>query len=265
MSSMYYKVTPAAKPVPVYGFKKVSAKELSDITERLVRTTYNRQLSTTDEQRQVHNYEYLREQALWRRTPSACVRRSSAPASRCSSAKRMSDKEMKRLLRRLMKPTKSVVNAQADVGEKNQDEKLGRIVRTKDLDERTTKSVMRLSRPTTASRAKSATCHLCYEHENKSQSDPLDAFDYDYMDDRLVPEEEMHYIVGRMMAPTCVSAGSHKKCAKTPVYVDEVKIRQNLPLVSGLDRSRNVNEIVDRLYPKPRYRMTPMATPVTVY
>jgi len=108
-------------------------------------------------------------------------------------------------------------------------------------------------------------CHLCHAHEHKKPTDPLDAFDYEYSDIRSVPPEEMDYIVSRMRAQTCSSAHGSRTCTKTPVIIDEVRIRENLPLISGLSRSKNVQQIVDRLHPRPRYRLVPTATPITVY
>lgn len=267
MSSMYYKVNPQKNHATLYGFKKVSASEIHEITVRLARKTYNRHLSTSEEQKRVHNYENIHDQVIWQRTPSACARRTSVQSTRCRSASRLSDREMQRLLRRLMKPTESILNAQHDVDDRDKDIKLGRIVRsTSELDEKTAKSVSRLSRPTTASRAKSAiSCHLCYDHQNKGKDEPLDVFDYEYADDKTLPEEEMQFVTERMLQSTCVSTGTQKICTKSPAQLDEVKIREQLPLVSGLRRSKNVKEIVNRLYPQPRYRMTPMATQVTVF
>lgn len=135
------------------------------------------------------------------------------------------------------------------------------------MSESAAKTVEKLRRPTTATRAKTVnTCHLCYEHENKKKPEQLDAFDYDYSDDKVVPAEEVDYIVSRVSAPTYASNKSGQVCGKTPVYIDEVKIRENLPLLSGLRRSRNVREITDRLCPSRKHHgFTPQATTITTY
>lgn len=124
----------------------------------------------------------------------------------------------------------------------------------------------KLRRPTTATLAKTVNaCHLCYNHEHKLNTDELDAFDYDYNDEKVVPAEEIDFIVGRIMQPTLSSYKGRQFCRKLPEYIDEVKIRENLPLVSGLGRSRNVNEITERLYRKRNHGCTPQATPITSF
>jgi len=147
--------------------------------------------------------------------------------------------------------------------------KEGKIVRAKsaDVSHAVAKSLIKLRRPTTATLAKTVnTCHLCYDHENKDKPEEPDAFDYDYSDGKVVPEEEMNYIVARISAPTRSSKrGEH--CQRLPMYIDEVKIRQNLPLLSGLSRSKNVQEITERLFmgPRARHGYGLEATPITTY
>ena len=147
--------------------------------------------------------------------------------------------------------------------------KQGKIVRAKSADVTShKKTIAKLQRPTTATLAKTLnTCHLCYDHENKKEEAEPDAFDYDYSDDKVVPTEELEFIVERMMQPTLSSKhGGGSVCQKVPVYIDEVKIRENLPLLSGLRRSKNVKEITARLYPAKRhYGITPQATPITTF
>jgi hypothetical protein len=130
------------------------------------------------------------------------------------------------------------------------------------------KTIAKLQRPTTATLAKTLnTCHLCYDHDNKKEEEDLDAFDFDYSDDKVVPSEELDFIVERMTQPTLASkSGAGYVCQKLPRYVDEVKIRENLPLLSGLRRSKNVREITARLYPSRRHLgITPQATPITTF
>lgn len=145
--------------------------------------------------------------------------------------------------------------------------KQGKIVRAKSADvnlER--KHLAKLQRPTTATLAKTInSCHLCYEHENKKKPEELDVFDYDYSDDKVVPVEEMEFIVGRVAQPTFSSCGGRNSCQKLPEYIDEVKIRENLPLLSGLRRSKNVKEITDRLYARRYHGFTPQSTPIAAF
>ena len=141
--------------------------------------------------------------------------------------------------------------------------KQGKIVRCQSADVIRAK-VAKLRRPTTATLAKTLdTCHLCYEHENKKNPEERDAFDYDYCNTKVVPAEEVHFLVERINTPTVASVRGKWKCTKNPEYVDEVKIRENLPLLSGLSRSRTVKEITQRLYPK--RHIVPQATAITIY
>ncbi|XP_021363553.1 uncharacterized protein LOC110456858 isoform X2 [Mizuhopecten yessoensis] len=270
MSSMYYRQKdPKPKAIPAYGFEKKKAWEVRDITERLSRPTYNRRLSA-DEPTHMHNFDRSRESsALRNRTPSSCGRRSAQSLSdrQRSATRRLTDREMQRLIRRLQRPTESYAIALTEQMEEPMDSKQSRMARTPISEEQISKTVRRLRRPTTATMAKDLNqCHLCYEHENKKSTDPPDAFDYDYIMDKSLPPEELDYVVSRMRVNTCSSAHG-RRCVKTPAtaYFDEVKARENLPLLSGLARSKNVKEITNRLHPKPRYRLVSAATPITVY
>ncbi|XP_062584900.1 uncharacterized protein LOC134246532 [Saccostrea cucullata] len=269
MSSMYYRVDPPRPKSPTFGMGTRTAKEIKEITERLVKSTYERKLAT-QENKQVNNYEHLLESGNRKRLPSACRDRNiRPPPSRESDGRRYTDRDFRVLMRRLMRPTMSASakyqKQDEDTVDKIQNLKEGKIVRGEKSDrEGSAKSVRRISRPTTASRAKTFECHLCYEHNNKKADEEPDAFDYEYSDSRAVPKEELDYIVERVAMPTCSSAKGGRKCAKTPVYIDEVKIREQLPLLSGLGRSKNVQEITNRLH-KRRYKYTPMATEITVF
>jgi hypothetical protein len=62
--------------------------------------------SDSEEATQVSNYQYLIETGNRRRPPSACTH--TPTPSRKSDSKRLSERDMMRLLRRLMKPTESL-------------------------------------------------------------------------------------------------------------------------------------------------------------
>ena len=275
MSSLYCRVDQQKPPSPRFGFGERSARDIREITERLSRSTYERRLYSRENE-QVGNYYYLIESGNRRRLPSACRERNSTPAperqvSRISSAdsRRYDQRDMHRLIRRLMRPTESLsAKSKPDAEEKFKDLKQGRITRAKSAnDAQRTKILVRIRRPTTASRAKDVNeCHLCYEHENKDEKAPPDPFDYDYGDSKSLRPEELDYVVARVAADTCSSAHGRRTCSKTPVVIDEVKIRKNLPLLSGLQRSRDVNEITNRLHPTRRHsKFTPLATPITAF
>ena len=274
MSAMFYrKEVPKRKVIPQYGFDKKTADEVRAITSRLsAQSTYNRRLSA-NEPTYLNNYNLSRENSATRyRTPSACGKRSNLstdnPSRQSSAGKRLSERDMQRLIRRLQRPTESyVVSTTTDHAEEyHVTVKNGKVIQLEPPSEESNKIVRRIRRPTTASRAKDISdCHLCHDHTHKKETDPPDAFDYEYDATKFVAPEELDYIVSRMRVPTCSSAHGQRTCAKTPITLDEVKIRETLPLVSGLGRSRNYKEITKRLFPKPRYRMLPDATPITVY
>lgn len=273
MSAMYYRQPAKEAPPPVtYGYRKISSRqEELDITNRLVKSTYERKLYA-DEPKQVSNYQYLIESGNRKRPPSSCVR-TPTPSFIKRNSKRLSERDMARLLRRLLKPTESIYNAQI-VAKKEEEQELkeGKICRSKTPSEAEDKIVRRVQRPTTASRAKKITdCHLCYDHEHKKENDPPDAFDYAYHEElKRLKQDEIDELVRRARTPTYSSVGKRRYgddrcCPKTPVQIDEVKLRAQLPLVSGLSRTKKVDDIVNRLYPKPKYRIVPAATPYTNY
>lgn len=89
-------------------------------------------------------------------------------------------------------------------------------------------------------------------------------FEYDYGDEKAIAPEDLDFIVDRISAPTF----AHKKlrCPRTPNPVNEVELRQKTPLASGLARSKNVKEIVQRLYSSNRFRYrAPAATEITIF
>lgn len=280
MSANYYKKVKAPPPPNSYGFKQVSSKELQDILKRVTRSTYSAKLQT-EEPGRLNNYEHLLIENGRHSVASACSR--NTVPSRISSAtstdsdlkpRRFTEREMSRLIRRLQRPT-TASSVQRFHNEEAEELKQGKIVRAKSADVHSDrKTLAKLRRPTTATLAKTLnSCHLCYDHENKKKPEELDAFDYDYCDDKVVPAEEVDFIVGRISQPTH-SSGSHSAshkgvnfCQKLPqyTYIDEVKIRANLPLLSGLARSRNVKEITERLCPKRGHGFTPQATAITTY
>ena len=92
----------------------------------------------------------------------------------------------------------------------------------------------------------------------------LEPFEYDYGDEKAVPPEELDFIVDRISAPTF--AHKNMRCPRTPKPMDEVQMRQKTPLASGLPRSKNVQEIVQRLYSANRFRYrAPAATEITIF
>lgn len=276
MSGTYYKKVKTPPPPNSYGFKQVNKKELQEILKRVTRSTYSAKLYT-EEPRQLNNYEHLLNESGRRSVASACGRHTQTRMSSATTdsinndgkqPRRLTEREMSRLIRRLQRPT-TATSAQKYPNEEAENLKQGKIIRAKSADvtaetNSAFKSFAKLRRPTTATLAKTLnTCHLCYDHENKKKPEELDAFDYDYSDNKVVPAEEVDFIIGRVSAPTLASLGGRSLCHKLPEYIDEVKIRENLPLLSGLSRSKTVKEITERLYRKGTHGFTPQATIIT--
>lgn len=273
MSANYYRKPKPVLPTNSYGFKQVTAKELTEILNRVTRSTYSAKIHT-EEQRQVNNYDRVLEESGRRSVLSVCSRDSLSRVSSANSSnhnnKRLTEREMSRLIRRLQRPTTATA-AQRFPNEEMDNLKQGKIVRARSADVHTTNKLLaKLRRPTTATLAKTLnTCHLCYDHENKknkAKPQELDVFDYDYGEKKVVPAEEVDFIVGRVSQPTSASHKGRHSCRRLPEYIDEVKIREDLPLLSGLSRSKTVDEITNRLYPaRPKHGHFPQATQITSY
>lgn len=141
---------------------------------------------------------------------------------------------------------------------------LEKLIRPKSVpgDERI-KAFQQLSRPTTASRAKTlGDCVLCADRQELQRKNTLVPFEYEYDDDRLVPPEELEEIVERVSAPTF--AHKAQRCPRTPAHVDEMLLRRNVPLVSGLPRTATVRDIVRRLHPARGRHVTPPSTHISI-
>ncbi|XP_041374828.1 uncharacterized protein LOC121387701 [Gigantopelta aegis] len=270
MSCMYYRVDPVALPPMSFGFRKVDEVELQEIVQRMTRPTYSSLLQKDIEQRFAHNYRYLRENNSRRRTPSACVRRRPAttiPIGGGTNSRQISERDIQRIFRRMQTQTQSsiyrTVYAEKPKLMRDPFSREGR-VHFRDQMEKA-KAFERLRRPTTASRAKDVSdCHTCSDQQLRSKFDLDVPLDYDYAtEETSVRPEELEFIVERVRATT-FSREDTKRCERLPPTLDEVKIREKIPLVSGLARSKNVDEIVQRLHPSRRHGYKPEATEVTV-
>ncbi|XP_013389826.1 uncharacterized protein LOC106158420 [Lingula anatina] len=134
-------------------------------------------------------------------------------------------------------------------------------------------------RPTTAYRGKQVgSCQFCDDDKTDKS-----VFERNYSDDKVYFESELEEIVERIRTPTHASEGGIPKCKKSTPFVLEHKViaaepepksfdfrprkkrktkEEPLPLISGLRRSANVSEIVNRLY-TPQKRTATACTPVS--
>lgn len=271
MSFYYTRVPKEQEKAGTWGFKKVNAAELTGILGRVTRPTYNSRLHKM-ESTQVHNYLYPQNNSLARRSPSSCDRRRSASATATSPERRLTDRELQKIVRRLRKHTLSSELSRYDNHPRDHPwppPSPGATSRPKSAPqhrEDRQKAFRSLSRPTTASRAKTlGDCTLCADQEEMTLKNSLVPFEYDYGDERALAPEQLEEVVERISAPTF--AHNNLRCPRTPKPLDEFLIRQRpMPLVSGLARSKNVKEIVQRVSSSTPFRYrTPAATEITSF
>lgn len=227
-----------------FGFQRVTPEELHDIVQRLQNGTYNTKL-----------YRGERHQV----TP--CPPRT--PAVKCDKAKNAdtgekvpvtsrTEREITRTFYRLqrcetlsIKAGKGKILPQheriANINKETEREKAIEQARDKKM-----KWLRRLRRPTTATKQR----HFCWFCDDPKLCRYLE---YDFSDDRVVSKGELNTIVQRVQTPTKASlmqVGLEKE-ASCPKRRDSIssRCRSQTPLLSGLERSKNVDKIVSRLYP----------------
>lgn len=277
MSGNYYRKVPPRSKGPKeegYGFKKVSQDQLDVIVSRLATPTYNSRMEQY-ERHTVHNYRYAKS-APPPRSPSHCNRRYSvgSQSGQLLKDKKFSEQDVQRIIRRVRRPTTASQLARRDYDYYVDEfvpplEKQISNTATAFFDASDRKKAFdQLSRPTTASRAKNKIeCHLCTD-EDRELNLTLLPFDYPYApDDKNVSKEEFGEIISRVSSHTRASHGGTVQCWKTPPdYKPLRKQSANLPLVSGLDRSKSVAQIVRRLHSakgSQRMQRAPAATAIT--
>lgn len=205
-----------------------------------------------------------------------------APAS---TSMKLSRRQLEKLLERLEQPTLSREVAMAGSYFKEPfDEEIrqGRIIRLDrpySAPERK-RALQRIQRPTTANLGKRVgVCPYC---DDDRYDIDRDLFNADYCDGRIADEDELSGIIERAQTPTHASRGGTVVCKKAksdryylyhrrePLTEETKEVTENLqssqkrkkpppeeplPLLSGLPRSKNVDEIVRRLY-QPKRQVT---------
>ncbi|XP_050419077.2 uncharacterized protein LOC126832368 [Patella vulgata] len=258
MSFYYYKIPQEKKEAKVYGNKKVEQNELNQITERVTRPTYSSSLIR--EQKRLYNYINLRENAR-QRPPTSCRKRP-ATASVLDNSKhsrRFTDREFTRMIRRLRKPTVSsrVSRVDYDTDTTEPTRMNSASTRPRTAEERT-KSLSDLCRPTTASSCKSF-------DRDKYTGDNYNNHDYEYVYTSCAPPEEIDFLIDRMSKTTIARSRGKVNCPRSPFVSaeSEFEFQRKLPLVSGLPKSRTIEEIVGRLYKPSRSGYRSQSTPVS--
>ena len=249
MSLSYRKVLPPDFMFRTYGFKKVSPDELEQIVSRLQKQTY----STEFIHSQVRAADVIP-------TPRPLPSDSTAPAALCPRAQSArsefqsvsarpkpcsaTPEQTDLIFRRLRRPT---VSYRAAVGKipPNYEVRAARARRAMrkppPLPKEQTKAIARVRRPTTASRYRFGQGSRGEKNLEKYQ-------EFDFSDDRYAQEPEVEKIFDRLRTPTLASEGGiGPTCPRRRDSIGRRARSAQLPLVSGLPRSRDVTEIVDRL------------------
>ncbi len=245
MSFSYSRVTPEATPLKLYGFNKVSGGELKSIIMRMQKHTHSTEPCLKD-----GKLAYTKRPFPPPRPQSGFCRKVALsetdgwPERNGSGSRRLTPKMAERVARRLQKPTMSKMAARGLITPHYElTAEMAQETRSFSQEEQQ-KAIQRLTRPTTATKSKTF-CMYCLDPELD------DYWDRDYSDDRQVSREAMDDIINRMRSPVCQDAGRCRK-RKQSVHIN----RDELPLISGLDRSRNVEEIVARLHGRPAHSAT---------
>lgn len=252
---MYYRVS-CPQPLPKsYGFKRVTKQELDEIMDRVRKPTYNTKLQCCESEMKNNNNR----SSVYRCTSPSCAKmRTGSDADDGRKSRRLEPMEIDRLFRRLRRPTFSsrVYRSKG----RNEDEliRIRKFTRSRTQEEQS-RAQVNVRRPTSATLSKIVgVCHICDEDGTKKETD---VFEYDYGDYRKVSPKEVQAITERVRSATMASRGSDEICRKYQSSTSmSMSQRKELPLISGLARSRNVDEINIRLYSGKGFRMTPQAT-----
>lgn len=251
-SSSYSRVLPRAPTLKMYGFQKVSDGEVRAIVGRLQRKTYNSTLQ--------HDYSHPKGLSPVRASSAPCRRNTPDLASAGTPAKheRKSSKEIERIFRRMRTPTLSYRAARGEITPLHElDDKRPEDQSPRSADE-VKKSLRRITRPTTSTKTRTF-CTYCKD------PDLEEWHDIDFSDDKIVSQDQLDDIIKRVATPTVASEGGKTgRCRRRKDSVaTEMSKRRGLPLVSGMPRSQNIQEVTDRVYYQPferQRRRTPQAT-----
>ena len=238
MSFSYYRIIPEPVSYRMYGFETVSAKQVQAINRRLQKPTYGTDF--------IHRQCFQTEASPPRPAPVTCKRAQSAgvPSPDQQVASFSTQRDLEKAIRRIAAPTLSRMAAEGKIAasyDTNFEQQ------SHNIEERTTidqvKALQKIRRPTTASKTKSRELqdeYVCIEYLNKP----------------AVTNEYIQTITDRVSTPTVASEGGiGPTCPKRRDSVGKKGFAKQMPLISGLERSKNVSEIVNRLYTPPNTSM----------
>lgn len=233
MSFAYTKVTPPLPSSKLYGFGKVPMSQMPEIIDRIAQSTHSSSISSAKIGPQVVP-------ALCRKAPSDAA----APQKKAQ----VTDHDINKIVRRLRTPTISKLAAAGLLNpayEAKFREEIPKPLRPKTASEYH-KILKRIQRTTSSSRGK--TFVSIYEDPQTAPYAELD-----FSNEDPVSKEEIDLITERVKVPTMAKKTSNQsawpECPRVPRgKCLSPQQRHELPLVSGLPKSKNVTEIVDRLY-----------------
>lgn len=219
-----------------YGFQSLPSHQVQAITNRLYSThtkvskprRFQNGRNSAPPRRRVSDYDVV--------TAIASIQN-----------KIESERQMKKLVRRLQRSTTS--SETRDMDKSSEQATTPSIPLTGEALATHHKRLQRLSRPTTASSLKRlGACGYCDDKEIDCEKFDAQLESERETEPRYTPEEYSR-AVKRSQTPTHASLNGRYSCSKYPFEATESKLRQEeLPLISGLARSQNVEEITSRLY-----------------
>lgn len=240
MSFRYRKVIPDGFFFKTYGFQRVSPAEMEDIVKRLQKQTQSSEF-VHSERNQASPSPPRPPSSICRRAESARseIRNPSTRPRQCYASPAETDV----MFRRIRKATVSYRAALGRVTPSYETENKRKMTAAKaPLPKEQAKSIVWVSRPTSAFK---------YRTGEGSRHDPdiVKYQNYDFSDDKRACERELHAIIDRVRAPTIASEGGvGPMCPRRRDSIGRsARPSKDLPLVSGLPRSPNIETIVDRL------------------
>jgi hypothetical protein len=235
MSYAYIKVVPVEKPSKLYGFEKVPSNRLPGIIARLQKTTHGASCCPSSS-----------------RTSHGLCERAKDGLPPASSGKRMSDRDLTKLVRRLRTPTISKLAATGLLNPDYESKLRSETPLRFGTDQQRPKTAIefrkflkRIGKSTTSSRGKT------FDPVERA-ADIGRLTTVEFHNEEMVTKHAAESIFERVQQPTIASQPQHPDCPKRPATTKclSQEQRRQLPLVSGLPRSTNVNQIVGRLYNK---------------
>lgn len=258
-SGEYMRVIPDAMPLKVYGFKKVSSRQLEDIVNRLQRHTHSTET-------QVNMGELWNLGNITPRAPYISCKRAPASDSRNrpgTMKQPMKGKMLEKVIRRLQRPTISTMAAEGTITPSYELDFRSRSENSKFIRPNSTeeqqKLLERIQKPTTASRRKlygHSQCLLCEDIHTSLVRNTMKLIQEPEGSTHCWKSMEEQNKVPRSRTTTPASAGGRPPCLKKAKPMTNgspsrsgVSQDSNLPLISGLARSEKVADITDRLHP----------------